>query len=128
MRQRYFAGVSFSNGSVFERRARDADLRFFLRFDLLPEPLRIGLLGRRRISTDQLRIPPAELPVPRRGLLLLLFFVTFQKVRRPHNRGTSEASQPKQIFVGGDDEIHPGLQGALEDTVVGFVLLHDIQG
>jgi hypothetical protein len=57
-----------------------------------------------------------------------LFFAPPQEIGRPHDRGASVTPQPQQIFIGGDNKIRPGLYGALEDAVVGLVLLHYVQG
>ena len=50
-----------------------------------------------------------------------------QEIRRPQDRGAGEAAQPQHIFIGRDDEIRPGLQGAFEDAIIRLILLDHIQ-
>ena len=51
-----------------------------------------------------------------------------QKIHRPKDRYTCIAASPQEIIIGGDDELRPSRHGAFEDAVIGFILLHHVQG
>jgi len=61
-------------------------------------------------------------------LPLPLLFQILQEILGAHDRRASGASEPQQILIGGNDEVRPGLRGAFEDAIVGFVFLYYIQG